>query len=498
MATPNHLALRDLTLKTKLLLVMLSMLVLSLSALFALHYHRQQQLLAQVRDYTDDLSTALDLSTEIAKEQPATVPKSGDASTQLVEAYVKKLKALGVKGVEIADEEAVQASTDPANVGRPLVKTPKKKTSRPVIRGVLGEEADPNVAQRTVPFTIPIMLEDKRVGSIVLKLYLDDFSKASSAALMNQLVATLIVFAFGILLSLYLSWTFSRPLQDLSAAARQVASGDLRVRVPATGRDEIGSLASTFNDMVERLYENRQLEERLHFAERSTALGRLASAMAHEIRNPLNFMNLSIDHLRERLHPEDPERKEAFDQILGSMKAETSRLNRLVGDFLSFGKPMRLDPRPCSLDQVVRSTAALVEHKARDQGIQLTFTSEAELPAVIADPELLKTCFLNLMINACDAMPRGGELAVSVGRAGSDIEVVVRDTGHGMSTDAVKAAFEPYFSTKEAGLGLGLALTHKIVTDHGGRIELQSELDRGTVAAVRIPISEGPARESVA
>jgi signal transduction histidine kinase len=489
MSDLTHLALRNLTLKTKLLLVMLSLLLLSLSALFVLHFYRQRELISQVRDYTDDLSTALEIATE---EGP-----TGKDPQAVVEAYSEKLRKLGVKDVSWTDLSEVRASTDPGKVGRPLVRKPKKK-SEYMIKGVLGEEGETPAGQRTTDFTIPLVVENQRVGSIVIKRYLDDFSEVSQAAFMNQLMATLGVFAVGMVLSLYLSRTFSRPLQDLSEAASKIAAGDLQVQVPADGRDEMGALSRTFNEMVQRLRENRQLEERLHFAERSTALGRLASAMAHEIRNPLNFMNLSIDHLRERLHPENAERKESFDQILGSMKAETSRLNRLVGDFLSFGKPMRLDPRPCAIEQVVRSTAALVEHKAKDQGIQLTVETASDLPTVVADAELLKTCFLNLMINACDAMPRGGRLSVSVRRAAEDIEVVVEDNGSGMTAEAVKSAFEPYFSTKEAGLGLGLALTHKIVTDHGGNIELQSELEQGTVAIVRLPLSEHRPHESVA
>src|SRR5262249_56980763 len=108
----------------------------------------------------------------------------------------------------------------------------------------------------------------------------------------------------------------------------------------AEGGEGISGLSRTCNEMVERLRENRRLEGRLHFAERSTALGRLASAVAHEIRNPLNFINLSIDHVRQRMPPADDARRSEFDRILDNMKAEISRLNRLVGDFLSFGKPM--------------------------------------------------------------------------------------------------------------------------------------------------------------
>src|SRR5206468_10239311 len=144
------------------------------------------------------------------------------------------------------------------------------------------------------------------------------------------------------------SWSVSRPLHEHDDAAHRVAAGDLSVKVPGGGAVETDSLSRTFNEMVERLRENRLLEERLHFAERSTALGRLASAVAHEIRNPLNFINLSIDHVRERLAPAEPARRQDFGRILVNVQAEVLRLNRLVGDFLSFGKPMRLHPRICA------------------------------------------------------------------------------------------------------------------------------------------------------
>jgi signal transduction histidine kinase len=214
--------------------------------------------------------------------------------------------------------------------------------------------------------------------------------------------------------------------------------------------------------------------------------------VAHEIRNPLNFINLSIDHVRGKLAPEDERRRADFDRILSGVKDEISRLNRLVVEFLSFGKPMRLDSRPCSLERVLRDVAALVEHKAKDQGVVLSVECEQDLPQVVADAELLKTCFLNLMINAADAMPAGGTLTVALARGagagGEELVVSVHDTGHGMSPEEIATAFEPYFSTKETGLGLGLSLTRKIVEDHGGRIGLESEPGRGTTARITLPL----------
>ena len=475
------LGIRKVKLRTKLLLTMLSLLVLSVTSLFFLHLASERRLMSQLRQYTEDLSTAL----EVFQEQPV-----GEGDPQVVlKAYMEKLGQLGVKDVSITDSAEVQASSDPRKLGKPLVRSSKRKGPKEyVIKGVLGEESGPPGSQTTSTLTFPIVLGDRRVGYLLITRYLDDFSELSRQALVSRVLVTLAVFALGMLVSLYLSWSFSRPVQQLTKAARQVAAGDLSVQVPSDGSDEIGSLARTFNEMVEGLRASRQLEERLHFAERSTAMGRLASALAHEIRNPLNFINLSIDHVRERMAPDDNRRREDFDRILSNVKAEISRLNRLVRDFLSFGKPMRLDQRTCALDELVREVAAVVDHKAKDQGIVLAIQIEAAVPTIVADPELLKTCLLNLMINAIDAMPTGGVLTVGLRRDQDDVVITVADTGQGMSAQEIHEAFEPYFSTKETGVGLGLALTRKIVEDHGGAVELQSELGRGTAARIRLPL----------
>jgi signal transduction histidine kinase len=486
--------LRSPTLTTKLLLIMLSLLILSVSSFFFLHLYSQQRLLSQIREYTEDLSTAL----EVFQEQPV---GEGDPD-DILKAYMEKLGQLGVQDVSITDTSEVQASTNPEHVRKGVLRARKKKGPKEwVIRGMLGEETGPPGQQRTTTLTIPIVLGDRRVGYLLITRYLDDFSELSRQAFVSRLLATLAVFALGILVSLYLSWSFSRPLQGLAQAARQVAAGDLSVKVPTDGGGEIGILMHTFNEMVEKLRENRRLEERLHFAERSTAMGRLASAVAHEIRNPLNFINLSIDHVRERMVPAEPQQREDFDRILENVKAEISRLNRLVGDFLSFGKPMRLHPRSCRIEEILRGVASLVDHKARDPGIVLAVEAEEPLPELVADPELLKTCFLNLMINAVDAMAEGGTLTISVRRVmeahAEAVEIDVVDTGRGMSPEEIRTAFEPYFSTKDTGLGLGLALTSKIVADHGGAISLESERGKGTRARILLPlVTTAPVEEA--
>ncbi|HKC11979.1 MAG TPA: HAMP domain-containing protein, partial [Vicinamibacteria bacterium] len=287
----------DFDLKTKLLVMMVSLLVLSGACLFMLHLLSERKLLSQVRDYTEELSKAI----EVAQEQPAA---EGDAQVAL-KAYVEKLRQLGVADVTLADAtDEVQASTNPGIVGKRLVRG-KRRGTEVVIRGFLGEVGSAT-NQKTSTLTIPIVVQDKRVGYLLITRVLDDFSALSEEAFLNRIMVTLGVFALGIVLSFYLSWSFGQPLRDLTDAARKVAAGDLSVQVAPRGGDEMAGLSQTFNEMVERLRENRRLEERLHFAERSTAMGRLASAVAHEIRNPLNFINLSIDHLRGRMAPAEP------------------------------------------------------------------------------------------------------------------------------------------------------------------------------------------------
>jgi signal transduction histidine kinase len=484
--------LRSLSIRTKLLLMMLFLLLMSVSALFFLHLMSEQRLLAQVRDYTDELSTAID----IAQQQPADAadPK---ATLKSLQAYAERLRRLGVKDVAVTDAaDEIQAATNPALVGKRAVQLVQKKRGQEwIIKGVIGDEPAPT--QKLSTLRVPLLVGDRRVGYMLITRSVDDFSDLSRTNLYYRLVVTLAVFGVGIVAALFLSGSFSRPLQDLNQAARRVASGDLGAQVPHAGEDEIGELAHAFNEMVEKLRENQKLTERLHFAERSTALGRLASAVAHEIRNPLNFINLSIDHVRGKLGPEDERRKGDFDRILGGVKDEISRLNRLVVEFLSFGRPMRLNTRPCSMERVLRDVAALVDHKARDQGVLLEVAIEPELPELVADAELLKTCFLNLMINAADAMPAGGTLTVSLGKgskgAHDALVVTVQDTGHGMTPEEIATAFEPYFSTKETGLGLGLSLTRKIVEDHGGDIVLSSEPGKGTTARITLPYLPHPA-----
>ncbi|MGH9802284.1 MAG: ATP-binding protein [Blastocatellia bacterium] len=302
----------------------------------------------------------------------------------------------------------------------------------------------------------------------------------------------LIAFAgLGVLLIVLIA-VFSRrltqPITDLGLAARRVTAGNLDVEVPVKGPEEVSALSQTFNEMLTVLRRSQELEEELQRSERSAVIGRLASGIAHEIRNPLNFINLSIDHLREAFAPANEAHSGQYKHILTTIKDELARLNQLVTDFLSYGRPAKLKLRELDARTLVEDVRDLVSAKATEQGVKINIESNGSGDSrLLADAEQLKTCFSNLMINAVQAMPGGGELDVNLLPNDDLIEIEFTDTGIGILPEALEQIFEPYYSTKETGIGLGLPLTKKIIEEHGGQIEVESEVGIGTSFIVTLP-----------
>lgn len=333
---------------------------------------------------------------------------------------------------------------------------------------------------------IAIVVSNKEVATTIEQSQQRVAGVIESTALVQSRL-TLGIFALAVALAVFLVWRFTRPIRQLSDAAERVAEGDLDFTVDIARRDEMGQLASTFNGMIGGLKAKAELEERLNNAERAAVIGRLTSAIAHEIRNPLNFINLSIDHVRSKYPPPEPRDRERFDQLLGSIKEEVARLNRLVTDVLNFGRPASLNVRTVDLRRVVDDVLAIVRTQAEEQGVVLEADAPFGPAEVQADAEKLKSCFSNIVINAIQAMPEGGRLTVSIDPEGAEVRVRFTDTGQGIPAEALDRVFEPYYSTKDTGTGLGLAVTKKIVEEHGGRIRVESAPGEGTTFEVDLP-----------
>jgi signal transduction histidine kinase len=304
----------------------------------------------------------------------------------------------------------------------------------------------------------------------------------------QPLIYTLIVLLLSSIVTFVLVWRFTRPIADLSKAARQVAKGDLSVRVPVTRRsDEIEELAEQFNEMTAELEKNRELEAQLQEAEKSAVVGRLGSAIAHEIRNPLNYINLTLDHLRAKFAPEDAEKSEDFDKLTAQLKSEVARINRQISDFLSYSRPADANLQPTNVRSVIEDSLRLVEAQAEDQNIKISVIERENVPLVLGDAEFLRSVFNNLFINAVQAMEaNGGNLHVTISPDGDFVKIEISDTGTGITPENLTKIFEPYFSTKETGTGLGLAIVKKILDIHNASVEAASNENEGTKFTVKL------------
>lgn len=288
-------------------------------------------------------------------------------------------------------------------------------------------------------------------------------------------------------------WRFTRPVKELSIAARKVAGGNFDVQVSSNRRDEMGTLATAFNEMTAKLGRARELEFQLHQAEKGAVVGRLAAAIAHEIRNPLNYINLTLDHMRSAFAPTDPQKRTTFAQLTDQLKTEVARINRHITDFLKYSRPSKLELQDLDIRAEAEDALRLVEVRATDCGIETKIVQDdPKLPPVVGDRESLRSVFTNLVINAVEAIDgEGGRVSITLSNTGQNsVKVEVTDTGRGISPDDISKVFEPYFSTKETGTGLGLAIVKKAVDDHGGTISVASREGSGTTFTVILPARE--------
>jgi len=325
-------------------------------------------------------------------------------------------------------------------------------------------------------------------GRYYVMVLLKNDKRAAAWRAAQPLIYTLGIVLASTLITFLLVWRFTRPIANLSNAAYEVAGGNLSVRVYDDKRtDEIGQLAQNFNEMVAELEKTRELEEQLQQAEKSAVVGRLGSAIAHEIRNPLNYINLTLDHLKNKFTPSNG-REGEYAKLIGQIKAEVARINQQISDFLNYSRPAKANLQPIEARKTVEESLRLVEGQAAENGIKIGVVERENVPRIMGDPEFLRSVFNNLFINAIQAMgSEGGSLNVKISPDAGFVKFEIADSGNGIPEENLTKIFEPYFSTKETGTGLGLAIVQKIVDIHNGSIDVESAPGEGTKFTVRIP-----------
>jgi len=303
--------------------------------------------------------------------------------------------------------------------------------------------------------------------------------------------AALLVGGGGIVLAILLSsWAatrVTRPVEQLAQAAQEVAAGNWNAQVEVSGRDELAQLANSFNRMTAELLGQK---ERLVQAERVAAWRELARRLAHELKNPLFPLQLTVENLVRARHQSPEQFEEVFRESSRTLLAEISNLKAIIGRFSEFSKMPQPQLQQVQVNDVIRGVAQLFRAQLEAPGrarIHCELQLDQRIEPVEADPELLHRAISNLVLNAMDAMPHGGTLTLRTRSENNKVMIDVADTGSGLTTEECERIFTPYYTSKQHGTGLGLAIVQSVVSDHGGRICVESPPGRGTTFVIELP-----------
>ncbi|MBI5676043.1 MAG: HAMP domain-containing protein [Nitrospirae bacterium] len=465
------------SLNKKLVAMMLFLNLALIAMLVFLYYQTEKGIYNEFERRTSEISKAIQIGLEQATS-------SGLMDEKRLKGYLDKLNTKGVKEISvISTSDRIISSTNQKDIGKWITKSKKEL----IFKAELGEPVTGEGQSYNV--MIPVVSGDKNMGYISLTLNTEDFSVFLKASAIRRIVAASIVFAIGILLAIFLARRYTTPIEELVTAAQKVAMGDLNQELHSNRKDEIGELSRSFNYMVEKLREERKLMEKLRKAEHLAAVGQFARNIAHEIKNPLNFINLSIDHMREAARPDNTESAEKFESLILNMKSEIQRVSRFAESFLEYGRPFELNLRRTGIGEVLSEIIELVEVKAIQSKILIKKEYKI-LPELLIDPDFTKTCIYNIIINAFEAMPNGGVITINTSKSDSKFHLSVEDTGIGIPQDKLSKIFEPFFTTKSKGLGLGLAFTKRIIEDHNGKVTFESIEGKGSKITIILPMEK--------
>lgn len=383
--------------------------------------------------------------------------------------------------VRLASLTELMRTENLAGVLRPYLRTPAGELLEPT--GNRLAEAPPDL--RSGPEVLPGWRIDYQVaaGDILSPLRSAQFGLYALAGVMALGTVTLF-------------WALARSLRRrvtrLVQGAETLASGDLnfRLQAPKNDKDEIDVLAHAFNAMADRLQE---LIGRTVQAEKMAVLGEFATGVAHEVRNPLATIKLTVQAL-EKGEP-DEERRD----LLVSVESEINRLNRVVGDLLDYGRPVPGEAQQVDIRRVFRHATVLTSGLADQRQVTVSASGDSRL-SLHASPDQIIQCLVNLLANAIEACAPGGVVHLRAFRNGDRIHVDITDNGCGMDADTLHQVTEPFFTTRQEGTGLGLSITRQLIEMNGGDLHIQSVPGEGTTVSVTLPAAnsdnlDGPTQE---
>jgi signal transduction histidine kinase len=474
---------RSLSLKTQLLLILCFLLATSVISLTIIYSRTEDMIIDKVTENIDDITRAIQISVEELTYK--------GSSTDRLKSYVDMLNKKGIKEISIlSDNSEVIASSDPKKIGTKekisLKKAPRKKDL--MITARLGEDTKKET-QRLYNVIMPVSIKGQNIGYIHINMVLDDYRLVQQKNHLKRILSMVFAFSIGVIFSILVAEKYTGPIKKIAEASKRIAEGEL-VKIREKGRkDEIGVLIKSFNEMVDKLGERKELEEKLKKTEQLSMIGQLSSGIAHEIRNPLNFLSLSVGHIKERISEENMENKEDLIKLLDNVTKEIYRVNELIHNFLFLGKPIALNRTSILPEALINEALYILKDKVR-AGIDISTSCDSNGRLIYCDREYMRLCLINLLLNAIQAIEDKGTIAIECGIEDSFSFISVSDSGAGIDPEDLEKIFEPYFSTKKLGVGLGLAVTKRFVEEHGGHISISSEIGKGTAIKIRVPSRE--------
>lgn len=334
----------------------------------------------------------------------------------------------------------------------------------------------------------PWLNEDGDIAGVVaIPTFLEapKFKEQLLATTSYLLIFFAVIFGLFILAASLISTQLTNPLTALQTGLKKISGGDLETKLPVKSDDEIGALTKAYNVMVSRL---KDLQNELAKTEREAAWKEMAQQVAHEIKNPLTPMKLNLQHLQRQLNVSDDqfnELKPQIEKVAQNMIGQIESLNKIASDFSNFARPLKEEFKPVAVHKVLSEVAELYQSDEK-LNIRLDFNSiKIHTPGV---EEELRRAFNNLVKNGQESMPEGGTIKLHTELNQNQVVIKIEDTGTGIPEESRDHIFVPNFSTKSSGTGLGLAITKKIIQEHGGEISFTSEVGKGTVFVIRLPI----------
>jgi signal transduction histidine kinase len=468
-------------LQTKLLITSALLFCLVTGIQLWVSIYSQRRIIDSVEQDLQNITKTVHFSTSL-------LSSGNGADRQQLSSFIDELKSnRSVKEVSVVNnQQEIVGSSNPSKIG----KHHQIAGNQLIVREQLGNK-DKSGFHSQYQVTIPLVKDGQVVGMVHTIIVTSDLRHSLMITGYRTLMIALVSLLLAISLLFFTLHQFNKPIRELSSAARQVADGNYDISLVPGSRDEIGQLATAFNIMARKLREQRQLYDRSKDLEKKALLAEVAATAAHEIRNPLNLINLTVDHLMHSLEAGRGLAPNVLTETFSSLKFEVQHLNRAVSDFLALGRSNQLRKQQLSVRDLLEQCRILIQRQLAEKHVSLNFEGATEL-VIYADLEQMRLVLLNLLLNAYEAVPEKGIITCAIRPSGTEASVTIeiRDDGPGIAPEDKEKVFDPYFSKRSGGTGLGLALVKRIVEEHGGTIEAGNQSSGGAVFKITLPKGE--------